>query len=78
MAHITNTHVHERRVLCLLDRHELTRLVKDYAARQAGLDPEAKNLTFKVSFPDASEGSPSNKVGTEAKVEIVEALLGEV
>lgn len=75
MADIRNAYIHERQVQCFIDRHELERVVREHALRQVGYDPEAKNLTVKVKFEDATEGSPSYKVGTKARVEIVEALL---
>lgn len=74
MADVRSTYVHERRINCFLDRHELTRVVREYAVRQAGLHPGAPNLTVKVKFEDETEGSPSYTVGTKARVEIVEAL----
>lgn len=77
MADIRSKHIHERQIDVYLDRHELARVVWDYVAKQAGLDPEAKNLTRKVTFEDATEGSPSYRVGTKAKVAIVEALKGD-
>ncbi|MGE7416732.1 hypothetical protein [Methylobacterium tarhaniae] len=60
---------------CFIDRHELERVVREHAFRQVGYDPGAKNLTVKVKCEDATEGSPSYKVGTKARVEITEALL---
>ncbi|AWN55052.1 hypothetical protein [Methylobacterium sp. 17Sr1-1] len=77
MADIRSTYIHERQVKCFIDRHELERVVREHALRQAGYDPAAKNLTVKVKFEDDTEGSPSYKVGTKVRVEIVEALLAD-
>lgn len=75
MADIRSAYIHERQVQYFIDRHELERVVREHALRQVGYDPEAKNLTVKVKFEDETQGSPSYKVGTKARVEIVEALL---
>ncbi|MFE1601594.1 hypothetical protein [Methylobacterium sp. ID0610] len=77
MADVRSTYIHRREVRCFIDRRELERVVREHAARQAGYDPAASGLTFKVRFEDETEGSPSYKVGTKAVVEIVEELQAD-
>jgi hypothetical protein len=77
MADIRSTYIHERQVKCFINRHELERVVREHALRQAGYDPEAKSLTVKVTFEDETQGSPSYTVGTKARIDITEALLAD-
>lgn len=77
MADIRSTYINERQVKVFMDRHELQRVVREYALKQVGYDPEAKNLTVTVKFEDETEGSPSYRVGTKVQVEITEALLAD-
>ncbi len=74
MADIRSTLIHELQIKCFIGRKELEQVVREHALRQAGYDPQAKNLTVKVTFEDEKEGSPSYTVGTKARVEITEAL----
>lgn len=68
---------HRRTVSAYLDRRALARLVAQSVASEASLDLDDKAVTFKVTFEDEKEGSPSYVVGTRAKVEIVVDLGGE-
>ena len=65
---IKESHVRECRIL--LDRKTLEGIVRAYAMQQVGFYKDA--TTAKISFPDATEGSPAYKVGTECVIDLVE------
>lgn len=65
---IKETHVRTCRVV--IERKDLEKLVKDHAMALAGFLPFA--TTAKVSFPDATEGSPPYRVGTYCTVDLEE------
>ena len=65
---IKETHVRTCRVV--IERKELEKLVKDHAMALARFFPSA--TTAKISFPDATEGSPAYKVGTYCTVDLEE------
>lgn len=68
---------HKRTVSAYFDRRALARLVAQSVASEASIDLDDKTVTFKVTFEDEKEGSPSYVVGTKARVEIVVDLNGE-
>lgn len=65
---IKETHVRTCRVV--IERHQLEKLVKDHAMALAGFFPSV--TTAKISFPDATEGSPAYRVGTYCTVDLEE------
>lgn len=65
---IKETHVRTCRVVIV--RSELEKLVKDHALALAGFYPSV--TTVRISFPDATEGSPAYKVGTYCTVDLEE------
>ncbi len=73
----TVTETHEREVYAYLDRHELARLVASHVAGPHAIDLADKAVAFKVEFPEETEGSPSYRIGTAAKVRITVKLGGE-
>ena len=70
MTRPTVKEIHVRKARILLDRRTLERLVREYAMEQVGFTPFA--TTAEISFPDAKEGSPPYKVGTECIVDLSE------
>ncbi|MCX5496448.1 hypothetical protein OSH11_17205 [Kaistia dalseonensis] len=72
MPQSTETVVHERRVRVRFDRRELELLIAEAAAREAGI--LVTDVVCKVTFEDATEGSPAYRVGVRAVVDIVEKL----
>jgi len=69
------TEVHERKYHRLFGRHELRRLLVEAVARE--LDIPASDLetaTVEIVYEDETEGSPSYKVGTRARVGITRKL----
>ncbi|MDP4024448.1 hypothetical protein Q8W71_17625 [Methylobacterium sp. NEAU 140] len=74
MPDIRREVIHRQDVRCFIGKAELEALVGRYALEQAGYAPDAPNLKVKVTFEDETAGSPSYRIGTKAKVEIVETL----
>lgn len=70
MTHPTIKEVHVRQATIRLDRKTLERLVREYAMQQVGFTPMATKA--EIRFPDATEGSPAYKVGTECVVALSE------
>lgn len=61
---IKETHVRE--CVIRIDRRALERIVREYAMQQVGFAEYATKA--EIRFPDATEGSPAYKVGTECVV----------
>lgn len=72
----TVTEIHEREVFAYLDRQELARLVAQHVAGPHSIDLADKAIAFEVEFLEETEGSPSYRVGTAAKVRITQKLGG--
>ena len=70
MTRPTIKELHVREAKIRLDRKTLERIVLEYATQQVGFYPEATNAV--IRFPDAIEGSPPYKVGTECVVDLSE------
>lgn len=70
MTHPTIKEVHVRQATVRLDRKTLERIVREYAMQQVGF--HAGVTKAEISFPDATEGSPAYKVGTECVVALTE------
>lgn len=62
--------IHERCCRVVIERNELERLVRARAMDLAGFTDFATEA--KVTFPDATEGSPPYRVGTYCVVDLVE------
>lgn len=69
------TEVHERRHRVLLDRHQLQGVVTEAVCKEIGVSPKRAGVTVTIKFEDATEGSPSYKVGTKAVIDVVEDML---
>lgn len=65
---IKEVHVRECRIR--LDRKTLEGIVLEHALMKAGFWHDA--TTAKITFPDATEGSPAYKVGTECVIDLTE------
>ena len=61
---IKETHIRE--CVIRIDRRNLERIVREYAMKQVGFSEFATKA--EIRFPDATEGSPAYKVGTECVV----------
>ena len=61
---IKETHIRE--CVIRIDRRVLERIVREYAMQQVGFAEYATKA--EIRFPDATEGSPAYKVGTECVV----------
>ena len=66
MTHPTIREFHVREAKIRLDRKTLERIVLEYAMQQVGFAEYATKA--EIRFPDATEGSPAYKVGTECVV----------
>lgn len=53
----------------LFSRTELEHILREHAARCAGLNPEA-SVTYEVKIEDNMEGSPQYKSGYKAQVSV--------
>lgn len=73
----TTTETHERKCFAYVDRRELEGIVARAVAAEAGIDLTADGVSVKVAFEDATEGSPSYRVGQTAKVTITTCLEGD-
>lgn len=75
------TEVHERRVRRILDRHELESIISNMVHHEIrdefGPDDDVVAVSYKLTFEDETEGSPSYKVGTRCIVDVVERLRSE-
>ena len=69
------TEVHERNYCRLFDRHELKRLLVEAIARELDIPAsDLKSADVDIAYEDETEGSPSYKVGTRARVRITRKL----
>lgn len=67
---------HFREIYTVINRHELAAMLASRVADIDGVKIGDPGVTFKVTFRDATEGSPSYKVGTEAVVVVTVSLPG--
>jgi len=65
---IEESHIRKCRVV--IDRRELEAIIREHVLKLTGFYPEATTVTLR--FPDATEGSPPYKVGTECTAELSE------
>lgn len=69
------TEVHERNYRRLFGRHELQRLLVEAIARELDIPvSDLETAKVEVDYEDETEGSPSYKVGTRARVHITRKL----
>lgn len=66
MTKIDIKETHVRECVIRIDRRTLERIVREYAMKQVGFAEYATKA--EIRFPDATEGSPAYKVGTECVV----------
>jgi hypothetical protein len=66
---------HVRTCTMVFDHRELERVVAEFVAEEAGVRLGAPGVSTKVSFEDATEGSPPYRVGTRARVVITQDML---
>lgn len=69
---ITETHV--RTVKTVISKKELEALILNAVLDAAGFGLGTEGLTWKVTFEDETEGSPPYRVGTKARVEVIQDL----
>jgi len=69
---IVETETNEITARVFLDNKEVERILGEYAVTRTNVFMELDDprVSFKVDFEDATEGSPSYKVGTKAVVTI--------
>ena len=65
---ISETHVRTCRVV--ITKRELEAIIKAHVLKATGFYTDATEV--KLQFPDATEGSPPYKVGTECLADLVE------
>lgn len=78
MIKAITTEAHQRLHRVLIDHKDLEAIVAKAAADHVEFcKPKigSRGVTFKVTFEDATEGSPAYRVGTKAIVIITEDLL---
>jgi len=62
--------VHVRKCRVILNRRELEAIIKEHVLKATGFAAYATEVTLR--FPDATEGSPPYKVGTECIADLAE------
>lgn len=74
LLNITTEEKHIRSQYVNLNRHQLRDIILA-GLRQQGMDFKTNEAAVTIDFSDETEGSPPYKVGTRARVSIVEDLM---
>jgi len=65
------TETHERRATVLFDHKTLDRMIRAEALRLCGM-AESDAVTVSIKIEDETTGSPAYRIGTKARVTVVE------
>jgi hypothetical protein len=77
MTKLNTAEVHERRHRRIFDKRELESIITNFVHHEINdlkLGGEVKAVDYQLKFEDATEGSPSYKVGTRCIVDVIEVL----
>ncbi len=71
---IKTTTIHQKEIFAFIDRKDLEYIIASYITNQMQpkVNLEEHGTTYEVTFEDATEGSPAYRVGSKAKIKIIQ------
>lgn len=66
--------IHQKEIFAFIDRKDLEYIIASYVANQLRpkVNLEEHGTTYEITFEDATEGSPAYRVGSKAKIKIIQ------